>query len=89
MDQSFQEAVDAFFGISVFFLGLPYLGWVLWRRRERLVGREADFEGVEPTFAFLGRASGRVWLVITLVVIVLCTCLTCLASLIVFGSTPS
>jgi uncharacterized membrane protein YozB (DUF420 family) len=89
LDQSFQEAFDAFFGLGVFFLGLPYLGWVLWRRRDRLVGSEAEFENAEPVFAGLARGSGRVWLVVTIVVIVLCICLTCLAGLIIFGFSSS
>jgi len=82
LEGSFQEAVNAFFGLSVFLLGLPYLMWVLGWRRDRFVGSEADFEGLRPVFAGLTRLSGRVWLVVSIVTIVLCICLACLVALV-------
>jgi hypothetical protein len=47
------------------------------------VGSEAELEGVEPVFAGLARGSGRVWVVVFVVVIGLCTCLACVTSLVV------
>lgn len=87
LDATFQEATNAFFSLSVVILGLPYLIWIIWRRRDRLAGEEADFDGVEPVFAGLGRISGRVWLVVGIAVTVLLVCFLCLVSLI-FSNLP-
>jgi hypothetical protein len=86
VDATFQTATDNFFGLGLIFLGLPYLLWVLWRRRDELAGKEEDFATVEPIFAWLGRVSGRVWLVLSVVAIVLFTCLICLLGLTVFNT---
>ncbi len=37
LDRSFQGWMNNLFLLSLFFLGLPYLGWIVWKRRERLV----------------------------------------------------
>jgi hypothetical protein len=39
LNQSFQNWTNNIFAISVFLLGIPYLVWVVWKRRERLVGK--------------------------------------------------
>jgi hypothetical protein len=86
LDETFRRATDAFFGLGLAFLGLPYLAWILWRRRDRLAGSEADFEGVEPVFAGLARISGRVWLVVGIVVAVFLCCVICLVGILFFPS---
>ena len=88
LDQTFQEATDAFFGLSVFILGLPYLLWIVWRRRDRLVGSEAEFEGMQPVFAGLARISGRRWLVVGITAAVLLACIACLAGIFLFNPPP-
>lgn len=49
LDQSFQGWMDNLFLLSIFFLGLPYLAWIAWKRRERLVGVSAgETDGSSP-----------------------------------------
>jgi hypothetical protein len=88
LDQSFQEATDAFFGLGVISLGLPYLLWILWRRRDRLAGKEEDLEGVKPLLAGLSRVPGWVWVVLGVVMAVFLACFVCLIGLIFFNPPP-
>ena len=39
-DESLELLIDMPFVIGVLFLGLPYLAWLVWQHRERLVGSE-------------------------------------------------
>lgn len=88
LDQSFQEATDAFFSLGFIALGLPYLLWILWRRRDRLAGSEEDFEGVEPLLAGLSRVPGWVWVALGVVMAVFLACFVCLIGLIFFNNPP-
>ncbi|MBN1953904.1 MAG: hypothetical protein JW900_02530 [Anaerolineae bacterium] len=88
LDPSFEQALDAFFGLSVFLLGLPYLAWIIWRRRDRLAGVEKELAGKEPLFAWLGKASGRIWLALGITATIFLSCVICLVSLI-FGAPAS
>ncbi|MBN1484204.1 MAG: hypothetical protein JXA37_05735 [Chloroflexia bacterium] len=75
--EGLQESVDNFFAIGLLVLGLPYLGWVIWKEREDLIGRESDFEGVEPVLGRLPSIS-RKWLVVGVVGLLMLACLGCL-----------
>lgn len=88
LDQGFQTATDAFFGLGVLSLGPLYLLWILWKRRERLTGREADLAGVEPLFSWLERVPGRGWLVLAVVLPVLLACFVCLIGMFFLGPPP-
>lgn len=88
VDASFQTATNNFFGLGLVFLGLPYLLWVLWKRRDELAGKEEDLSA-EPIFAWLGRVSGRVWLVLSVVAIVLLTCVVCVVGLWIINAAPA
>ena len=39
-DESLELLIDMPFVIGILFLGLPYLAWLVWQHRERLVGSE-------------------------------------------------
>lgn len=58
LDGYFEGVINNFFALSAFFLGLPYLLWITWRRGEELIGKEEDFAEIEPTFPKLKRYAG-------------------------------
>jgi hypothetical protein len=86
LDETFQQATNAFFSLGLVFLGLPYLAWILWRRRDRLAGSEADFADAKPVFAGLARVSGRVWLVLGIGMAVFLCCFICVVGILFFPS---
>jgi hypothetical protein len=88
LDQSFQEATEAFFGLGVIFLGLPYLLWILWRRRDRLAGKEEDLKDVKPLLAGLSRVPGWVWVALGVVMAVFLACFVCLIGMTFFNNPP-
>jgi hypothetical protein len=47
-DQSLELFIDMPFFIGILFLGLPYLAWMAWRRREKLIGSESASLGSDP-----------------------------------------
>ena len=47
-----QQVFDTLFALSVFVLGPQYLAWIIWRRRERLIGPDAPRDAA-------GAGSGR------------------------------
>jgi len=59
LDQSFRTAVDAFFTLGVCFLGIPYLIWTAWKRRETLSGDDEKLKDVVPLLAPLEKWVGR------------------------------
>ncbi len=59
LDQSFSTAVDAFFTLGVCFLGIPYLIWTAWKRREALSGDDEKLKDVVPLLAPLDKWVGR------------------------------
>jgi hypothetical protein len=74
--QDFQEVVPALFGLGVFFLGLPYLGWTIWKRRDTLAGDEEEFQDVIPMLTAI--EVSRTWAVVLTIAAVLGACLICL-----------
>ncbi len=59
LNEDFKSAVDAFFTLGVFFLGLPYLVWTIWKHRERLSGDDEKLKDVVPVLAPLEGRLGR------------------------------
>lgn len=55
-------------------LGLPYLAWLAWKKRETLTGAEADFTA-PPRWRWLERFPPRLWLPLSLVAACLGCCL--------------
>lgn len=86
-----EAGTNAFFALSVFFFGLPYLLWVIWRRRDRLAGREAELEGVQPVLPGLARALERKWAAVAVAWFLAFLCLACLLGVVIvsfpWGST--
>jgi hypothetical protein len=68
-----QGFINAVFASSAFFLGIPYVVWMVWKRRELLIGLEKDFSS-PPRWAWLGRLPSPVWIALSLVLAFSCAC---------------
>lgn len=77
-----QIAVNNLFAFSALFLGIPYLGWIVWRRRETLIGDESEYLALKPLFADLDRIHWGVWLAVGLGIMFSFSCLLCLLTFI-------
>lgn len=55
LDEAEQVLINGLFAIVALLLGFPYLLWVVWKRRDELIGREADY-GAIARHAVLTRA---------------------------------
>jgi hypothetical protein len=69
-----QTWINAVFASSAFFLGFPYVVWLVWKRRELLIGAEKDFAG-PPRWPWLDRVPKWAWIVLSLVMACACLCL--------------
>lgn len=73
-----QNLTNNAFLLSLILVSLPYLGWIVWRRRERLVGEDDTFLNIVPLLHRVeGVVPGRVWLIIAIILAGLCTCSIC------------
>jgi hypothetical protein len=73
-----QSWINNLFALSALFIGLPYVVWMVWKRRELLIGPESDFSA-SPRWGWLTRISGQVW--IALGVLLACACSCALAAI--------
>ncbi|MCX6035049.1 MAG: hypothetical protein NTV38_08750 [Chloroflexi bacterium] len=73
VSQDFQQLTNSLFAVSAFFLGVPYVVWMIWKRRELLIGPEKDSSD-PPRWAWLGRVPGSAWIVLSLILACACAC---------------
>lgn len=76
-----QIIVNALFSLSALILGFPYLGWVVWRKREELIGDEGEFASMVPLFDSLDRIHWGVWLALGIGIMFGASGLCCLSAL--------
>jgi hypothetical protein len=76
-----QNWINNLFALSALCLGIPYVIWMVWKRREMLTGAENDFSS-PPRFPWLERVPAPVWFALSLV---LACAGSCLLVLILFG----
>jgi hypothetical protein len=69
-----QNLINNLFAMSALFLGVPYMVWMVWKRREILIGLEKDFSG-PPRWPWMGRIPGPAWIALSLILSCACTCL--------------
>lgn len=74
-----QSLTNNAFVLGLFIFSLPYIVWLGWKRRERLVGEDDTFLNIEP---LLHQVEGLVphkqaWLIIAVVLAGLCACSIC------------
>ncbi len=81
-----EEFVDIIFMLSAVFLGTPYLAWIVWRRREALIGADADFVDQQPIFGGLRRVTGPVWMLGAVLAVIVPSCCLCLLTLVLAGA---
>lgn len=73
-----QSWINNLFALSALFIGLPYVVWMVWKRRELLIGPESDFSE-PPRWDWLTHISGQIW--IALAVLLACACSCALAAI--------
>ncbi len=74
LSQDFQNWTNNLFALNALVLGVPYVVWMIWKRREMLIGPEKDFSG-PPRLPWLGRVPGPAWIAFSLVLACACACL--------------
>jgi len=71
--QNIQTVINNLFALSALILGVPYVVWIIWKRRDLLTGPESDFS-VPPRLPWLARVPGPAWIAISLVTASVCAC---------------
>jgi hypothetical protein len=71
------NAIEGLFPVSLFLLGLPYLLWIVWRERDRLLAPPKALENFDAIFASGDGRSGRNWIIASLAGVILFSCGTC------------
>ena len=66
ISQDVQLTTNNLFALSALLLGIPYVIWMIWKRRELLTGPETDFSA-PPRLPWLTRLPGAAWLALSLV----------------------
>jgi hypothetical protein len=70
----FQTMTNNLFALSALLLGVPYLVWMVWKRREMLVGLAAEMD-LPPRWTGLERIPPLAWIALALVIACACSCL--------------
>jgi hypothetical protein len=70
----FQTMINNMFALSALVLGLPYLVWMVWKRRDMLVGPGAKMD-LPPRWVALERIPRLAWMVLALVFSCACSVL--------------
>ena len=89
LDQSFRTAVDAFFTIGVCFLGIPYLVWTAWKRRETLSGDDERLKDVVPLLSPLDKWVGRKMRIALTIAAILLALLICFIGMVCIEPLPT
>lgn len=69
-----QTFINNLFALSALFIGVPYVVWMVWKRRPMLIGAEIDFSD-PPRWGWLSRVSGQVWIALGVILACACSCL--------------
>ncbi len=80
----FIELFEGLVFMSVLLLGLPYLVWIIWKRPERLAGKQDEFDAIPAKFQASAFQAGSWWLVGGILLGVTLCWLTCLMAVVSF-----
>jgi hypothetical protein len=69
-----QTMINGLLALSALVFGIPYVIWMVWKRREALIGPEKDSLDT-PRWAWLERVSGKGWFALSLILACFCSCL--------------
>jgi hypothetical protein len=69
-----QSLVNNLFALSALVLGIPYLVWTVWKRRDILIGPDLDFIA-PPRWSWLERLPGPAWLALSFILACVSACL--------------
>lgn len=74
LSMDMQTMINGLLALSALVLGIPYVVWMVWKRREMLIGPEKNFSA-PPRWVWLERISGQVWFALSLILACSCSCL--------------
>jgi hypothetical protein len=69
-----QTMINGLLALSALALGIPYVIWMILKRRESLIGPEKKFLDT-PRWVWLERVSGKGWFALSLILACSCSCL--------------
>jgi hypothetical protein len=69
-----QPLINGLLALSALVFGIPYVIWMVWKRREVLIGPEKDFLST-PRWIWLERIPGQAWFALSLILACSCSCL--------------
>ena len=69
-----QTMINGLLALSALALGIPYVIWMVWKRREMLIGPEKNFSA-PARWTWLERVSGKGWFALSLILACSCSCL--------------
>ena len=69
-----QPLINGLLAMSALALGIPYVIWMILKRRESLIGPEKVFLD-QPRWTWLERVSGKGWFSLSLILACSCSCL--------------
>lgn len=79
LDETEQVLINDLFALVALLLGFPYLLWVVWKRRDELIGSEAGYAAIARP-ALLARVPARLWIVAGILGASLFSCVACTIS---------
>jgi hypothetical protein len=74
LNMDLQDLINSVISVSAFCLVIPYVVWMLWKKRELLIGPELDLTN-PPRWSWLERIPGRAWIAFSLVLACAFSCL--------------
>jgi len=73
LSTDFQKFINDVIAVSAFLVMIPYGIWMIWKRRELLIGPEKDLTG-SPRWTWLESFPGPAWLALSLILSCACAC---------------
>ncbi len=73
LSQDIQSWINNLFALSAMFIGIPYVVWLVWKRREKLIGSDIDTSN-PPSWAWLERFPKQAWMMAAVVLACACSC---------------
>ncbi len=81
LNRELQTAVNLLFALSVFLFGLPYLLFILFFRRHRLIGKPEEFDALTVSAQPEKPSTSSKWLTVAIIISVILLSIVCLLAI--------